>query len=103
MTSKTTNPARGKASGLGNVNRRAADDTRDNSLSNVKFQRFVENLHALGPGVLAYFIREVTAGADACTLLETYAALPGDLIRAYGGDRFTPALHAIDGGGHDDI
>ncbi len=89
----------GGAAGFGNVNRRAADDIRDNSLSNVKFQRFVENLHALGPGVLAYFIREVTAGADVCTLLETYAALPADFIRAYGGDRFTPTFHAIDGGG----
>ncbi len=89
----------GGAAGLGNVNRRAAEDTRDNSTSRRKFQRLVERLHALGPGVLAYFIREVAAGADVCTSLEIYAALPGDFIRAYGADRFPPTLHSIDGGG----
>jgi hypothetical protein len=57
----------------------------------------VAKLHALGPAPLLYFLREIEEGADLRRSLETYAALPADLIRTYGGDQFTPALFDIDG------
>jgi len=88
MASKTTNPARGKASGLGNVNRRAADDTREYNPSRIRLQRFAQRLHALGPAPLFHFLDEVERGADLRATLEIYAELPADLIKAYDGDRF---------------
>jgi hypothetical protein len=48
---------------------------------------------------LAYFLREIEAGADVLATLEIYAALPADLIAAYGGDRFALAFHVIEGSG----
>ncbi len=62
-------------------------------------QRLIEQLHRLGPAPLAHFIRDIERGGDIDATLEAYAALPADLIAAYGGDRFAPALHVIDGGG----
>ena len=73
-------------------------DTRANSTSRQKFQRLVEKLHALGPGGISYFLREVDRGADVLDTLEIYAALPADFVKAYGGDRFAPAVHVISGG-----
>jgi hypothetical protein len=55
-------------------------------------------LRALGPAPLVHFLREVAAGADNYITLETYASLPADFIRTYGGDKFASPLHAVDGG-----
>jgi hypothetical protein len=88
MASKTTNPARGKASGLGNVNRQAADDTRRYNPSRTRLQRLAQRLHALGPVPLFHFLDEVERGEELRSTLETYAELPADLIKAYHGDRF---------------
>jgi hypothetical protein len=99
MPLKTVNPAAwiGRA-GLGDVDQRHADDARADSTSRLRFQRLVERLHDLGPGGLSYFLREVDRGADVLDTLEIYAALPGDLIRAYGADRFPAAVHVVGGG-----
>jgi hypothetical protein len=61
-------------------------------------QRLVEQLHRLGPSPLFHFIRDIERGSDIDATLEIYAELPGDLIRAYGGDLFSPTMHVIDGG-----
>jgi hypothetical protein len=88
MTSKSTNPARGNAVGLGNVNRQAADDTRESNPSPIKLQSLAQRLHALGPVPLFHFLDEVERGEELRSTLETYAELPADLIKAYHGDRF---------------
>jgi hypothetical protein len=54
-------------------------------------------LHALGPKPLYHFLDELERGADLRESLETRAALPAELIRAYRGDEFTPPF-VIDGG-----
>jgi hypothetical protein len=74
-------------------------DTRVDSTSRQRFQRLVAALHALGPGGLSYFLRDIERGTDVLDTLEIYAALPAGLIRAYGGDRFPLAVHVVDGGG----
>jgi hypothetical protein len=61
-------------------------------------QRLVEQLHRLGPAPLAHFIRDLERGGNIDVTLEAYAALPADFIKAFGGDRFPPALRSIDGG-----
>jgi len=43
-------------------------------------------------------VKELADGADLRETIATYAELPAGFIRAYGGDRFPPAVHAIDGG-----
>jgi len=90
--------------GLGELSLLCRNDNRNRIQSNAKRQAelhrqpLVERLHGLGPAPLAYFLREIEGGANIRAALETYAALPGDLIRAYGGDRFGPALHVVNGG-----
>jgi hypothetical protein len=69
MASKTTNPARGKASGLGNVNRQV-DYTREYNPSRNRLQRLAQRLHALGPAPLFHYL----------------------------GDQFGPPAFAIEGG-----
>ena len=99
MSLEIVNPAAWTArTGLGNVNRRPADDARSNNISRQRFQRFVEQLHALGPPPLAHFIRDIKRGGDIDALLEEYAALPADFVAAYGGDKFPSAVHVVDGG-----
>jgi hypothetical protein len=63
-------------------------------------QRLVEHLHRLGPSPLGHFIREVevATGADVTARLERYAEIDPEFVRAVGGDRFAPALHALEGG-----
>jgi hypothetical protein len=45
-----------------------------------------ERLHALGPKPLFHFHDEVERGADLRGSLEDYAALPVELVKAYGGE-----------------
>jgi len=40
---------------------------------------------------------EVERGADLRSQLEKHARLPAEFIKAYGGDKFQPALHSLDG------
>jgi hypothetical protein len=61
-----------------------------------RLQLLARRLHALGPKPLFSFLDE--RGADLRAHLEAYAELPGDFIRAYGGDKFTPPF-AIKGEG----
>jgi hypothetical protein len=58
----------------------------------------IEHLHRLGPAPLGYFLREVEAGASIPDHLERYARIDPAFVRALGGDRYAPGLHAIDGG-----
>ncbi len=67
-------------------------------IPSLRLRRCAETMHQLGPLALAYFVAEVRAGADVDAALEQYVALPADLIAAYGADRDTPSLFAIDGG-----
>ena len=66
--------------------------------SNPRIRRLVEQVHALGPAPLVYALADIDRGASVTLTLERYASLPADFIRAAGGDRFPPRLHAIDGG-----
>lgn len=63
--------------------------------SRARPQRLVAKLWQLGPAPLDHFIREIEAGGAIDTTLETYAALPADLIRAYHGDRFMPSTFLV--------
>lgn len=95
--------------GLGNVERRAADDlsTLPNSCrpgkpasmrAELRRKRDVEALWRLGRAPLWHFLGEVEKGADLDVTLARYAALPADFVKAYGGDRFAPCLFVIEGG-----
>jgi hypothetical protein len=91
MTSETTNPARGGAAGSGRHHKRQA-------LSRLRRQRLVEHLHRLGPAPLGHFLREVENGASISDHLERYAKIDRAFVRALGGDRYAPVLHAVEGG-----
>jgi len=52
-------------------------------------------LHALGEAPLFHLLKQLERGAELRPLLEQYAALPADLIRAYRGDQFTPSTFMI--------
>jgi hypothetical protein len=62
-------------------------------------QRLVEHLHRLGPAPLGHFLREIEAGASIPDHLERYMEINPAFVRALGGDRFSPTLHAIAEGG----
>jgi hypothetical protein len=76
---------------------RRSENTPRLSTARLRLQRLAEALHALGPKPLFHFLNELERGADLRLSLEEYAALPGDLIECYGGDRFAPGLHVISG------
>jgi hypothetical protein len=64
----------------------------------VRLQYLARRLHGLGERPLFHFLDEVERGAPLWPHLERYAALPGDFIKANGGDRFALIVHVIDGG-----
>lgn len=66
--------------------------------SRLRLQQLSVRLHALGPKPLFHFLAELERGADLRTSLETYASLLADLIRAFGGDQFTPRVFPLKGG-----
>lgn len=68
------------------------------SMRRLRRQRLVEHLHRLGPAPLGHFLREVENGANIPDHLERYAKIDPAFVRALSGDRYAPALHAIDGG-----
>jgi hypothetical protein len=63
----------------------------------LRLQYLAARLHELGPKPLFHFLDELEHGADLRESLETYAALPADLIAAYQGDKFMPPAFAIGG------
>ncbi len=72
---------------------------RAEAANRLRLQFLAARLHTLGPKPLFYFLSEIERGAEIRSHLEKYAQLPTDFIKAYHGDRFTPALHAINGRG----
>jgi hypothetical protein len=60
--------------------------------------RLVGRLHRLGPAPLFHFLDEIEHGASIPDHLERYAQIDPAFVRALGGDRFPPALRAINGG-----
>jgi hypothetical protein len=68
------------------------------SSPDVRLIHLAERLHQLGPGVLAYLLAELEAGADVRIRAERYAALPADFIRANGGSHIAKRLVSINGG-----
>ncbi len=65
-----------------------------------RFRRQIEAIHRLGPCVLAYFAEELTNGDHdrLRRIVKRYSEIDCDFVAAYGGDRFPPALRAIEGG-----
>jgi hypothetical protein len=53
-----------------------------------ELQQIAEQLHALGPMSLFYFLSEILAGRDITETLSRYAALDPDVVRALGADSF---------------
>jgi len=99
MPTNTRNPA---AAGLrAGLPRRKSfgDDNRllaqNHAAAQVRLKFLARRLHALGEAPLVHFLNELERGAALRPLLETYAALPADLIRAYRGDRFTPPTFLV--------
>jgi hypothetical protein len=106
MTQRETRGA-GGAAGLGVSSFLDRIDTRDlkssrealQARNRMRRQRLVEYLHRLGPAPFGHFLNEVENGASIPDHLEAYARIDPAFVRAFGGDRFPPALRAIDGVG----
>ena len=105
MTPTATSPACSEAAGLGKSSCLGADDSRvstilpyrNQAVDRARRRYLVAKLHALRPTPVAYFLREIEAGADVRVTLEEYAASPAGFIRAVGGDRFAPAFRIVEG------
>ena len=82
----------GRLDGTDNTSRQNAEGQR-----RLRFQFLAISLHALWPKPLFHFLDEVERSADLRSQLEKYARLPAEFIQAYGGDKFQPALHSLDG------
>jgi hypothetical protein len=52
-------------------------------------------LHPLGEGPLYHLLCDLAAGAPLLPTLESYAALPADLIAAYGGDKLPSQIFVV--------
>jgi hypothetical protein len=94
------------AAGLGDLSFRERIDGPRNPTKYIVAQgqtarrrRLIENLHRLGPAPLGYFLNEVENGASIPDHLERYSQIDPEFVRVLGGDRFSPALIAIDGDG----
>ena len=106
MIAGPPNPARGGAAGSGKHHKRLASDFHDfklpapqaQALSRLRRQRLILHLHRLGPKPLDSFLREVENGASISDHLERYAKIDPAFVRALGGDRYAPVLHAVEGG-----
>jgi hypothetical protein len=68
------------------------------SMRRLRRQRLVEHLYRLGPAAIGHFLREVENGANIPDHLERYARIDPAFVRALGGDRYAPVLHAVEGG-----
>jgi len=67
----------------------------DNATQDLRLKFLARRLHALGEAPLFHLLKQLERGAELRPLLEQYAALPADLIRAYRGDRFTPPTFLV--------
>ena len=63
----------------------AADDDDNQRVARLCY--LARRIHALGERPLLELLRELDAGAELLPTLERYARLPGELIKAHGGDR----------------
>ncbi len=74
---------------------------RDLATAEIKFQRLVGHLHALGPRPVAELLTELVgtdehARSDVLHLLEKYRGLDPALVRALGGSGFpAPPIHEV--------
>jgi hypothetical protein len=92
----------GGAAGSGNIVSLMGNDLENSrsqrppqAQSSLRLKFLASRLHALGPQPLFHFLDEVERGADLRS--QEYARLPEEFINAYGGDKFRPALHSLDG------
>ena len=73
-------------------NRRAFQDSAE--IGSPRFERQIERLHRLGPRVFGELLAEIAAAAGqhvrVVDLVEEYAELDPEIVRAVGGDRFPP-------------
>ena len=65
-----------------------------------RFRRLVERVHDLGPRPTTELLKELIGTddglrADALFLLERYAALDPEIVRALGGDTFPPTIFPV--------
>ena len=64
-----------------------------------RYERQIERLHSLGPRPLAELLAEIAAATGEPSLVvdhvEAYARLDPDLVRAFGGDHFSPMLLGV--------
>jgi hypothetical protein len=66
--------------------------------ADLRLRRLASALHRLGERPLYEFLREIEAGTDIRDRLEVYARLPAGFVRANGGDKFPPAVFAVNRG-----
>ncbi len=68
-------------------------------LAGPRFERMVEHLHSLGPRPTAELLAEIAADTGATNLVvglvEKYAELDPEIVRAVGGDRFPPSVLGV--------
>ena len=72
--------------------------TRDvaDMAARLKRQRRIEHLHRLGPRAVFELLHEVSEVEDLDRALDAYQRLTPDLLKALGGDRFSPSpLHEV--------
>ena len=72
----------------------------DRPLSDLQRDRLVFHLHRLGPRPVSELLKELVGDdeglqADALFLLEKYGALDPEIVRALGGDTFTPVIFPV--------
>ena len=59
-------------------------------LNNLRFRRQFEHLHRLGPRAVGELLLEVADHHDIELVLARYARLDPDILKALGGDKFSP-------------
>ena len=68
-------------------------------LAEPRFERQIEGLHRLGPRPIAELLAEIAADTGATNLVvglvEKYAELDPEIVRAVGGDRFPPSVLGV--------
>jgi hypothetical protein len=62
-----------------------------------RFRHLARQIQRRGERPLYEFLREIAAGRDPIALMETYAALPTEIIRALGADKLRgPAVICLE-------
>ncbi len=66
-------------------------------VADLRRQRQIEHLHLLGPRAVGELLREVAEDDDLDRALEAYGRLTPDLLKALGGDEFSPVpIHKVE-------